>query len=186
MPLMVTYKAFMIASEELKIELAQQVECGGIQPQRFLFLQEISYFISGLGTLYLHMKSYQAAFYACKISLFPITSFLARIQITPYFLYAEEIADIIPTLWEIETYHGTQITLVIQLGFEVVIMRHNSVKRSSYLYQVYQLYLVSQWTPNPPLSIGNLVPNSISLTVKAKQRFGPAHKALLGRSRRKL
>ena len=64
-------------------DLIQHKECQRRQSQHSLFLQEIRYVISHLGTLYTHMKSYQAAFYAYKINLFSTISSLASGQITP-------------------------------------------------------------------------------------------------------
>ena len=73
-----------------------------------------------MGTLYTHIESYQAAFYAYKINLFSTISSLASGQITPQFLLPQEIADIIRTLSEEENYRGTKVTPAIQPGFEVV------------------------------------------------------------------
>ena len=43
-------------------DLIQHKECQRRQAQHSVFLQEIRYVISRLGTLYTHIKSYQAAF----------------------------------------------------------------------------------------------------------------------------
>ena len=100
-------------------DLIQHKECQRRQAQHSLFLQEIRYAISHLGTLYTHIKSYQAAFYAYKINLFSTISSLASGQITPQFLLPHEIAAIVRTLLE-ESYRGTKLTPAIQPGFEAV------------------------------------------------------------------
>ena len=101
-------------------DLIQHKECKRRQAQHSLFLQEIRHTISHLGTLYTHIKSYQAAFYAYKINLFSTISSLASGQITPQFLLPQEIADIVRTLSEEESYCGTKLTPAIQPGFEAV------------------------------------------------------------------
>ena len=100
-------------------DLIQHKECQR-QAQHSLILQEIRYVISHLGTLYTHIKSYQAAFYAYKINLFSTISSLASGQITPKFLLLQEIADIVRTESEEESYRGTKLTPAIQPGFEAV------------------------------------------------------------------
>ena len=101
-------------------DLIQRKECQRRQAQYFLFLEEIRYVISHLGTLHTHIKSYQAAFYAYKINLFSTISSLGSDQITPQFLLSQESADIVRTLSEEESYRGTKLTPAIQPGFEAV------------------------------------------------------------------
>ena len=48
----------------IQLDLIQHKECQRRQAQHSLFLQETRCVISHLGTLYTHIKSYQAAFYA--------------------------------------------------------------------------------------------------------------------------
>ena len=94
-----------------------------------------------MGTLYTHIKSYQAALYAHKINLFSTISSLARGQITPQFLLPQEIADIVRALSEEGTYRGTKLTPAIQPGFEAV---------------YYEIQLVSEVT---------LIPRGISVVL---------------------
>ena len=101
-------------------DLIQHKECQPRQAQHSLFLQEIRYVISHLGTLYTHIKSYQAAFYAYKINLFSTISSLASGQITPQFLLPQQTADIVRTLLEEESYRGTKFTPALEPGFEAV------------------------------------------------------------------
>ena len=100
--------------------MIQHKECQRRQAQHSLFLQEVRFAISHLGTLYTHIKSYQAAFYAYKINLFSTISSLASGQITPQFLLPHEIAAIVRTLSEEDSYRGTKLTPAIQPGFEAV------------------------------------------------------------------
>ena len=72
-------------------DLIQHKECQRRQAQHSLFLQEFRSVISHLGTLYTHIKSYQAAFYAYKINLFSTTSSLASGQITPSSSYPRKL-----------------------------------------------------------------------------------------------
>ena len=71
-----------------------------------------------MGTLYTHIKTYQAAFYPYKFNLFSTISSLASGQITPQFLLPQDIAGIVCTLSEEESYRGTKLTPVRQPGFE--------------------------------------------------------------------
>ena len=79
----------------IKIELIAYKECRRVEMVHLRFLQEIRNFISDLGTLYTHIKSYQAAFYAYKINLFSTISSLASGKITPQFHVPNAIADIV-------------------------------------------------------------------------------------------
>ena len=115
-------------------DLIQHKECQRRQAQHSLFRQEIRYAISHLGTLYTHIKSYQAAFYAYKINLFSTISSLASGQITPQFLLPHEIAAIVRTLSEEESYRGAKLTPALQPGFEAV---------------YYEIQLVLEVTLNP-------------------------------------
>ena len=98
-------------------DLIQHKESQRRKAQQSHFLQEIRYVISQLGTLYTHIKSYQAAFYAYKINLFSIISSLASGQKPSQFLLPQEIADIVRTLSEEESYRGTKLTPAVQPGF---------------------------------------------------------------------
>ena len=102
-------------------QLTLYKECAEKQAKHSLFLQEIKYVMSHLGTLYTYIKSYQAAFYAYKMNLFSTVSALASGQITPQFLLPQENADIVRTLSEEESYRGTKLTAAIEPGFEAVL-----------------------------------------------------------------
>ena len=101
-------------------DLTQHKECQRRQAQHSLFLQESIYVNSHLGTLYTHIKSSQAAFYAHRIHLFSKISSLGSGQITPPFLLPQEIAEIVRILSEEESYRGTKLTPAILSGFEAV------------------------------------------------------------------
>ena len=101
-------------------DLIQHKECQRRQAQLSIFLQEIRYVISHLGTVYTHIKSYQGAFYAYQINLFSTISSLDSGQITPQFLLPQEIAETVRTLSSEESYRGPKLTPAIQPAFEAV------------------------------------------------------------------
>ena len=94
---------------------------------RLRFLQEFKNFISDLVTLYTHIKSYQAAFYAYKINLFSTISSLATGKITPQFLVPNAIADIVNELSNDEIRRGTKLSPAIQPGYEASFYEINVV-----------------------------------------------------------
>ena len=80
-----------------------------------------------MGSLYTHIKSYQAAFYAYKINLFSTISSLASGHITPQFLLPQEIADIVQELSDDEVRRGTKLSPAIQPGYEAIYYEINIV-----------------------------------------------------------
>ena len=94
----------------IKIELLAYNECRRVEMVDFRFLQDIRNFISDLGTLYTHSKSYQSAFYVYKINLFATISSLASGKITPQFLIPNAIADIANELSNDELRRGTKLS----------------------------------------------------------------------------
>ena len=103
-----------------QVELTLYKECTEKQTKHSLFAQEIRYVISQLGTLHTHIKSNQAAFYACTFNLFwPILS-LNSGQVNPQFLLSQQNADIVRTLSKEESYSGTKFTPAIHPGFEII------------------------------------------------------------------
>ena len=111
----------------IKIELLAYKECRRVEMVHLRFLQEIRNFISDLGTLYTHIKSYQAAFYAYKINLFSTISSLASGKITPQFLVPNAIADIVNELSNDEIRRGTKLSPAIQPGYEAIYYEINVV-----------------------------------------------------------
>ena len=111
----------------IKPELVAYKDCRRVQMVHLRFLQEIRNFISDLGTLYTHIKSYQAAFYAYKINLFCTISSLASGKITPQFLVPNAIADIVNELSNDEIPRGTKLSPAIQPGYEALYYEINVV-----------------------------------------------------------
>ena len=73
-----------------------------------------------MSTLYTQIKSYQASLCAYKINLFSTISSLTSGQKSPQLLLPQEVADIVRTLSEEESYRGTKLTPSIKPGFEAV------------------------------------------------------------------
>ena len=111
----------------MKLELVAYKECKRVEIVHLRFLQEIRNFFSDLGTLYTHIKFYQAAFYAYKINLFSTISSLARGKITPQFLVPNAIADIVSELSNDEVRRGTKLSPAIQPGYEAIYYEINVV-----------------------------------------------------------
>ena len=111
----------------IKIELVAHKECGRVEMVHLRFLQEIRNFISDLGTLYTHIKSYQAAFYAYKINLFSTISSLRSGKITPQVFVPNAIADIVNELSNDEIRRSTKLSPAIQPGYEAIYYEINVV-----------------------------------------------------------
>ena len=103
-----------------KLELVAYKECTRVEMVHLRFLKEIRNVISDLGTLYTHIKSYQAAFYAYKINLFSTISSLASGKITPQFLVPNGIADIVNNFSNDEIRRGTKLSQAIQPGYAAI------------------------------------------------------------------
>ena len=111
----------------IKVELVAYKECRRVEMVHLRFLQEIRNFISDLGTLYTHVKSYQAVFYANKINLLSTISSLASGKIAPQFFVPNAIADIVNELYNDENRRGTKLSPAIQPGYEAIYYEINVV-----------------------------------------------------------
>ena len=111
----------------IRLELVASKECRRVEMVHLRFLQEIRNFFLDLGTLYTHIKSYQAAFYAYKISLFSTISSLASGKIIPQFLVPNAIADIMNEIFNDEISRGTILSPAIQRGYEAIYYEINVV-----------------------------------------------------------
>lgn len=105
---------------DIKGDLAELKTCIMRQNLHSTLLQEIRNFISDMGTLYTHLKSYRAAFYAYRINLFSTISSLASGNITPQFLLPTDIADIVKELSDDEVRRGTKLSPAIRPGYEAI------------------------------------------------------------------
>ena len=77
-------------------------------------------YISYLNSLYTHVKSYRAAFYAYKIALFSTLSSLAASYVTPHFLLPDQLASIVKKLANDEILRATKICPAIRVGHEAI------------------------------------------------------------------
>ena len=111
----------------IKGTIVAHKKCQRLETVHIKFLQEIRNFISDMGSLYTHIKSYQAAFYAYKTNLFSTISSLASGHITPQFLLPQEIADIVQELSDDEVRRGTKLSPAIQPGYEAIYYEINIV-----------------------------------------------------------
>ena len=111
----------------IKIELVAYKECRRIEMVHLRFFQEIRKFFSDLCTLYIHIKPYQAAFYAYRINLFSTISSLASGKNTPQFLVSNAIADIVNEFSKDEVRRGTKLSPAIQPGYEAIYNEINVV-----------------------------------------------------------
>ena len=110
-----------------KLELVAYKESRPVEMVHLRFLQRIRNFVSYLGTLCTHIKSYQAAFYAYKINLFSTISSLASGKITPQFFVPNPIADIANELSNDEVRRGAELSPAIQPGYEAIYYEINVV-----------------------------------------------------------
>ena len=95
-------------------------ECDLVIERHISVLQHVRNYIYELGTLYTHLKSYRAAFYAYRISLYSTISSLAGGYITPQFLLPQQIAKIVKELADDEVLRGTKLSPAIRPGFEAI------------------------------------------------------------------
>ena len=68
---------------EIKGVISHLVDCNAHLAQTLNFYQQLQEYISYLNSLYTHVKSYRAAFYAYKIALFSTISSVAAGYVTP-------------------------------------------------------------------------------------------------------
>ena len=74
-----------------------------------IFMQHIRDYVDHLGTLYTHIKSYRAAFYAHNIAFSTILS-LDAVYVTPQFLLPSQLATIVSELASVEIFRGTKLS----------------------------------------------------------------------------
>ena len=88
--------------------------------QNMIFVQQIRDYVDHLETLYTHIKSYRAAFYAYKIAHFSTISSLAADYVTPQFLLPSQLATIVSELANDEIFRGTKLYPAIRAGQEAI------------------------------------------------------------------
>ena len=79
---------------EIKGIISHIVDSNAHLAQTINFQQQLQEYISYLNSLYTHVKSYRAAFYAYKIALFSTLSSLAAGYVTPQFLLPDQLDSI--------------------------------------------------------------------------------------------
>ena len=80
-----------------------------------------------MGTLYIHIKPYLAAFYAYKINLFSTISSLVSDQNTPQIFVPNAIADIVKQFFDDEIRRDTNLSPSIQPWLEAIYYEINVV-----------------------------------------------------------
>ena len=105
---------------QIKGVISHLVDCNAHLPQTVNFYQQLQEYISYLNSLYTHVKSYRAAFYACKIALFSTLSSLAAGYVTPQFLLTDQLASIVKELANDEILRGTKLSPAIRVSHEAI------------------------------------------------------------------
>ena len=82
------------------------------------FLQSSQLYLSHIGTLYTHFKTFRAAFYAYRNNFFSIISSLAAGHITPQFVLPTQLATNLQKLAAEEFRKISKLTPAISSGFE--------------------------------------------------------------------
>ena len=105
---------------EIKDVIAHLYGCNAHLAQTMNFYQQLQEYISYLNSLYTHVKSYRAAFYAYKIALFSTLSSLAAGYVTPQFLLPDQLASIVKELANDEILRRTKLSPAIRVGHEAI------------------------------------------------------------------
>ena len=103
---------------QIKGVISHVVDCNAHLAQTIYFYQQLQEYISYLNSLYTHVKSYRAAFYAYKIALFSTLASLAAGYVTPQFFLPEQLASIVKELANDEI--GTKLSPAIRVGHEAI------------------------------------------------------------------
>ena len=105
---------------EIKDVIAHLYYCNAQLARTMNFYQQLQEYISYLNSLYTHVKSYRAAFYAYKIALFSTLSSLAPGYVTPQFLLPDQLAFIVKEHANDEILSGTKLSPAIRVGHEAI------------------------------------------------------------------
>ena len=112
----------LLQTELLQIKgvIASKSVCNVHSTQNMNFMQQIRDYVDHLGTLYTHIESYRAAFYAYKIALFSKISSLAAGYVTPQFLFPSQLATIGNELASDEIFRRAKLSPAIRAGQEAI------------------------------------------------------------------
>ena len=105
---------------EIKDVIAHLYDCNEHLAQTMNFYQHLQECISYLNSLYTHVKSYRAAFYAYKKTLFSTLLSIAAGYVTPQFLLPDQLASIVKELANDEILRGTKLSPANRVGHEAI------------------------------------------------------------------
>ena len=126
--------------------------------QNIIFMQQIRDYVDHLGTLYTHIKSYRAAFYAYKIVLFSTISSLAAGYVTPQFLLPSQLATIVSELASDEIFRGTKLSPAIRAGQEAIYYEIQMVLEVSLLSRGISVVLGIPMNSKKPFNVFQATP----------------------------
>ena len=126
--------------------------------QNMIFMQQIRDYVDHLGTLYTHIKSYRAAFYAYKIALFSTISSLAAGYVTPQFLLPSQLATIVSELASDEIFRGTKLSPAIRAGQEAIYYEIQMVLEVSLLSRGISVVLGIPMNSKKPFNVFQATP----------------------------
>ena len=112
---------------EIKDVIARLYDCNAHLAQTMKFYQQMQEYISYLNSLYTHVKSYCAAFYAYKIPLFSTFSSLAAGYVTTQFLLLDQLASIVKELANDEIIRRTKLFPATCVSHEAIYYEINLV-----------------------------------------------------------
>ena len=105
---------------ETKGAISHLVECNAHLAQTLIFYQQLQEYISFLNSLYAHVNSFRAPFYAYKIGLFSTLLSLATGYVTPHFLRLDQLASIVTKLANDEFLRRARLSHPIRVGYEAI------------------------------------------------------------------
>ena len=152
---------------EIKRVISHLVDCNAHLAQTINFYQQLQEYISYLNSLYTHVKSYRAAFYAYKLALFSTLLSIAAGYVAPHFLLPDQIASIVKELANDEILRRTKLSPATRVGHEAIYYEIQLVLRLPFFPVASQSFLGFQLIPNPPLLIFVLLLLFINLTPTA-------------------
>ena len=126
---------------EIRGVISHLVDCNAHLAQTIKFYQQLQEYISYLNSLYTHVKSYRAAFYAYKIALFSTLSSLEAGYVTPHFLLPNRLASIVTELANDEILRGTKLSPAIRYGHEAIYYEIQLVLEVPFFPVAFQLFL---------------------------------------------
>ena len=100
--------------------MSHLVDCNRQLAQTLNFHQQLQEYISYLSSLYTHVKSYRAAFYAYKTALLSTLSSLAADYLTPQLLLPDQLASTVKELANDEILRGKKLSPAIRCGHEAI------------------------------------------------------------------